>query len=228
VSAAPAFSSVRGVLFDLDGTLIDSRRDLATAVNLTRAEYHLPPLPVETVTAFIGDGARNLVRRALAGSSADPDQALPRFKQHYTAHMTDETVCYPGTHGTLAALRAAGLRCAVITNKPEHATRALLQHFGLLAFFDPVIGGDTLPVLKPDPRALLHVAARWGLPPAQLIMVGDHDTDITAAHRAGMRAVYLRSGFGVIRDEQPDVMLDDITQLPRLLGLAPRPPMQGL
>lgn len=222
MSAPPAFTGVRGVLFDLDGTLIDSRRDLTTAVNLLRAEYQLAPLSVEAVTSLIGDGARNLVRRALARADVDLDAALARFKQHYAAHMTDETICYPGTHSTLAALRAAGLHCAVITNKPEHPTRALLAHFGLLAFFDPVIGGDTLPVLKPDPRALLHVAELWGLPPACIIMVGDHDTDITAAHRAGMRAVYLRSGFGHIRDVQPDVVLDDITQLPRLPGLMPR------
>lgn len=219
MSTTPTFTGVRGVLFDLDGTLIDSRRDLATAVNLLRAEYQLLPLSVETVTAFIGDGARNLVRRALADATVDIDEALPRFKQHYAAHMTDETRCYPGTHATLNTLCAAGLRCAVITNKPERATRALLEHFDLLTFFDPVIGGDTLPVMKPDPLALLHVAEQWSVAPAQLIMVGDHYTDITAAHRAGMRAVYLRSGFGVIRDEQPDVLLDDITRLPALLGL---------
>jgi len=219
VSSACVFTDVRGVLFDLDGTLIDSRRDLATAVNLLRADAQCAPLPLDTITSFIGDGARNLVRRALADTHADVDTALPRFKQHYAAHMTDETSCYPGTHDTLALLHAASVRCAVITNKPERATRDLLAHFALMQYCDPVIGGDTLPVMKPDPHALLHVAQHWQLPPGAVIMVGDHDTDITAAHRAGMRAVYLRSGFGVIRDEQPDVLLDDITALPALIGI---------
>lgn len=220
MSTLPRYVGVRGVLFDLDGTLIDSRQDLATAVNLLRAEYGAAPLSLETVTSFIGDGARNLVRRALADlPDIDVDVALPRFKQLYAAHMTDATQCYPGTHATLEAVRAAGIRCAVITNKPEAATRSLLAHFALLPLMDMVIGGDTLPVMKPDPQALLYVAASWQLQPSQLIMVGDHYTDISAAHRAGMRAVYLRSGFGTIRDDQPDVILDDITQLLDLLGL---------
>jgi phosphoglycolate phosphatase len=210
---------IKGIIFDLDGTLVDSRRDLAAAVNRMRDECNLPALSVDTVTAHIGDGVRNLVTRSLAGTDIDVDKALPRFKQHYMQHLVDHTTCYPGVQETLEALAGRGIKCAVITNKHEAAAREILTRLGLAAFFDPIVGGDSTPYLKPDPRPLLQVAEQWRLKPEQMLVVGDHDTDVTAAHRAGMNVVFMKSGFGRLRDEQPDFVADDWRALQALTGL---------
>jgi len=212
-------ANIKGLLFDLDGTLIDTRRDLTTGVNLMRAELDLPPLSVESVTSHVGNGARKMLERSLAGINADIDKALARFKHHYAQHLVDETLCYPDVVETLRKLKAAAVKCAVITNKPEAPTRQILHHLGLDAYFDPVIGGDTTPFLKPDPHALLQVAEKWMLQPDELLMVGDNYTDIVAAHRASMKVVFLTSGFGTKGDGEPDYIVRGFRELRPLIGI---------
>jgi phosphoglycolate phosphatase len=205
--------ALRGLIFDLDGTLVDSRQDLANAINAMRAEYALPPLPLAAVTGFVGNGARNLVRRALAGTPVPVDEALPRFKHQYAQRLTECTCCYPGVAPTLATLTAAGYPCAVLTNKPETATRAILAALNLAAFFSPIVGGDTTPHLKPDPHAFLLIAQQWRLPPRTVLVVGDHATDVDGAHNAGMPCAFARFGFGTLGAQQPEYFLDSFSAL---------------
>ena len=204
---------VRGIIFDLDGTLIDSRKDLTTAINLMRAEYHLPPLALEAVTGFVGDGARKLVERSLQGTTLDPAAALARFKHHYDLHIADETCCYPGVEETLRVLQSRRVRCAIITNKPEAATRTVLRLLHLDQYFDSVVGGDTTPHLKPDPRSALMVLERWGLTRVEALIVGDNHTDIAAAKRAGIRSVFVTYGIGAVGEEKPDFVFDKIEEI---------------
>ncbi len=215
--------ALRGLIFDLDGTLIDSRQDLTNAINALRAEYALPPLSLATVTSFVGNGARNLVRRALADTPVQVDQALPRFQQHYAQRLTECTCCYPGVAPTLAALTAAGYPCAVLTNKPEAATRAILSALNLAAFFTPIVGGDTTPYLKPDPHAFLLIAQQWRLPPRTVLVVGDHDTDVDGAHNAGMPCAFARFGFGTLGAQQPELFLEAFSDLLRVPDLSDLP-----
>jgi len=205
--------AVRGLIFDLDGTLIDSRQDLTNAINAMRAEYALPPLTLAGVTSFVGNGAHNLVRRALAGTPVPVDEALPRFKQHYAQRLTECTCCYPGVTPTLARLTAAGYPCAVLTNKPEAATRAILTALDLAAFFSPIVGGDSTPYLKPEPHAFLLIAQQWRLPPRDVLVVGDNDTDVDGAHNAGMPCAFARFGFGTLGAQQPEYFLDSFSDL---------------
>ena len=208
---------IQGIIFDLDGTLVDSRQDLATAINAMRAEYGRPALGLDVVTSHVGDGARTLVARCLAGTAIDPDDALPRFKRHYALHLFDVTTCYPGVREMLEACAAAHVRCAVVTNKPEAATREILRRASIAPHFAPVFGGDSLEWHKPDPRIMHAVLDQWGIGAAEAVVVGDHDTDIAAAHGAGMKAVFLKSGFGRIREEQPDWIVSDMDEARRIL-----------
>ena len=211
--AASPTSDVRmtrrnGVLFDLDGTLVDSRKDLTAAVNHARAAHALPPLSVQTVTSYIGNGSAALIERSFAGTDVPVKKPLEVFKEYYAAHCAEETTCYPDVHKALDALRRAGMKMAVVTNKPVALTRIVLRRYRLADYFDPVLGGDSLPELKPHPLPLLTVAEAWGDAPASLAMVGDNYTDVAAAASVGMPAVFLTGGFGHLRDEKPDVVCE--------------------
>jgi phosphoglycolate phosphatase len=187
---------VGAVAFDLDGTLIDSRHDLAVAVNRMRGELGLPELAVDDVLGMIGEGARNLVRRALGGAPAEADleRALAIFYRRYDGECTRRTRAFPGIDELLATL-ASRLPLALVTNKPERFSRKIVAHLGWNGRFDPLIGGDTLPTRKPDPAGLLAVCARHGVRPAELVLVGDSRVDATAARAAGARFVWVEWGF---------------------------------
>lgn len=184
------------IIFDLDGTLIDSRRDLTKAVNLTRAHYNLLPLSMETVCGYIGNGARRLLERSLKDTWIDVDEAMPHMKEFYYAHLVDETRLYPGVAEGLKKLFKTGIKLAVITNKPDGAAKIVLQELGVAEYFDEIMGGGCGHPLKPEPDALLYFAEKWNADIKESWMVGDHYTDLEAGARAGMKRCWTSYGFG--------------------------------
>ena len=214
------------LLFDLDGTLVDSVPDLAAAVNKLLAELGRPALGEARIAAMVGDGVAKLVERALAASGAGIPlpAALDRFLAFYEAEPTRLTRPYPGVPGVLAELAAAGWRLAVCTNKPERATRAVLGGLGLDRFFGVVLGGDSLAARKPDPAPLLLALDRLGSASADAAMIGDHRNDVLAARAAGMPVIFARYGYGAatLGHEAPDAVIDSFATLPAALRLIGR------
>jgi phosphoglycolate phosphatase len=184
------------LIFDLDGTLIDSRHDLAASVNAMRRHFGLSPLPVETVTGLIGDGVRSLVARALTGSRVNVDEAATIQMAHYRAHAAEATTLYPGVEHGLRRLHAAGHLLAVATNKPRDATELILTHFGIRPLFRAVRAGGGPEPFKPDPAMVLSLMAECGAEPRTTWVIGDNHTDLEAARRAGVRSVFAAYGFG--------------------------------
>ena len=182
------------LLFDLDGTLADTREDIALSLNHTLARLGRPPVNLEQVTRFIGDGARQLVARALGGAENGALQAAMNiFLPHYTDHCADHLRLYPGAKSVLEMFSQKGL--AVVTNKPEAATRLVLKALGIDGFIKVVIGGDTLAARKPSPEPLLEAARRLGVSPALAGMVGDSPGDIQAGKAAGMWTCAVTYGY---------------------------------
>jgi phosphoglycolate phosphatase len=181
------------ILFDLDGTLIDSSADLASAVNRTLSQFGLPALDPARIIGFVGDGARRLMERVLAQfPSADIDECIAAFQAHYRRGCLDETRPYPGIEELLSALRPA--RMAVATNKPASFARRILSGLGLADCFATVIGGDEAP-LKPLPDQLYLALERMNAQTQGALMVGDHPNDIIAAKRAGIASCGVTWGF---------------------------------
>jgi len=190
-----------GVVFDLDGTLVDSRLDLATAVNATRERLGLAALQVDAIAAMVGEGARTLLRRALPDSiyGAAFDEALSLFLDLYFDRCLDATLAYPGIPELLAEL-SPRFPLAVLTNKPERHSRRILEGLGLARHFRELIGGDTLPVRKPDPAGLLRLATRWRTNPDQLLLIGDSVVDVETARAAGTPLALVTWGFGTVEE----------------------------
>lgn len=189
------------IIYDLDGTLIDSRRDLCTGVNLMRKSFGLEPLALETVVSYVGNGARNLASRSITGTDIDLNEALARMKQFYAQHLTDDTYAYEGVQDGVKAIHRMGIPQAVITNKQSEAARRILDHFGILECFEVVIGGGDGFPLKPEPDSLLHVANTTGSDVKTSWIVGDNYTDLESGRRAGMQRCYAAYGFGNPREE---------------------------
>lgn len=181
------------ILFDLDGTLVDSVGDLSTAVNLLRSELDLPPLTIPAVRACVGDGATMLVRRAL-GDDLFTLPRLQRFLTLYREHLAETTILYPGISDCLDLVAARPL--AVVTNKPYQLTMTLLDALDLTRYFPVVIGGDSCPVKKPDPTPVKVALHRLGATSAGAIMIGDHHTDLRAGQAAGLDVCFCSWGFG--------------------------------
>ena len=205
------------VVFDLDGTLIDSKLDLALAVNATRAEAQLLALEHETVFSYVGDGAPTLIRRAL-GEEAGEEQlqhSLEFFLVYYRLHMLDNTRLYPGVREALDHMLAAGLRLAVLTNKPVRFSRDLIRGLGLAGHFQAVYGGNSFDTKKPDPEGLRKVIAEMGVAPEETLVVGDSGVDVQTARNAGAWACGVTYGFQpeTFRETPPDLLVDDLEQL---------------
>lgn len=200
------------IVFDLDGTLVDSRADLCTGVNLMRSDYGLAPLPLETVCSYVGNGVRRLVERALsdAGVGLDMDEAVGSMKTHYMAHILDETYLYPGVAAALARLHERGWCLVVVSNKPEAPSRQICAAMGMAPYLDLILGGDSCPNMKPHPEPLLAAARRTGTAPTGAWMVGDNYTDLGAARRAGFARCFCKYGFGTARDEEFDLAVDSL------------------
>lgn len=191
------------LVFDLDGTLADTRRDLAASVNAALAAIGRAPLPVETVVGFVGDGARHLLTRSLAAAPAlakdppDPatvDAALEAFLAHYREHCLIETRAYPGLEQALK--RLSGYRKAVLTNKPGAPAARILEGLGVSGHFRHVFGGDNPFGQKPDPAALRKLMELESARPEETVMIGDGVQDLRAARRAGARFLGYLEGMG--------------------------------
>ena len=206
------------LIFDLDGTLLNTVADLATAVNLMRAQYGLAAIPEDLVAEYVGDGMRMLVSRALQGFPADVDEALRFHAAFYRLHLHDRTQPYPGVVEGLPELQRCGHTLALATNKSIEATEALLRHFGLREHFCSVMGGGSGPKLKPDPDMLLTIMRDVGASPVATWMVGDHHTDMEAARRAGCRSAFLAYGIGNLGDEQATGTFADFADFVRAFG----------
>jgi len=210
------------IMFDLDGTLIDSVPDLAAAVDKTLVQLGRAPAGIESVRDWIGNGVRVLVRRALANnidhSAVDEESteaALAIFMEAYSDSHS-QTVVYPGVRETLKWLQKQGVEMALVTNKPERFIAPLLDDMKLGRFFRWIVGGDTLPQQKPDPAALFFVMKMAGVPGSQSLFVGDSRNDVQAAKAAGVACVALSYGYNhgrPIAEESPALVINDLRQL---------------
>jgi phosphoglycolate phosphatase len=221
-----------GVLFDLDGTLLDTVSDIARALNRALGEHDLAPLPVADVSLMVGRGSPILIElatRARGRAFGDAEKAamLERFFHHYGAlEERDESDAQPysGVREALRRLHDARLRIAVVTNKQHRFAKALLQRLELMPWIDVVVGGDTCDRRKPDPEPLLFACRSLGLAPSQVLMVGDSINDVTAARAAGIPVVCVPYGYNEGRDPRSlacDAMLETLADLPGLLWREP-------
>jgi phosphoglycolate phosphatase len=217
------------LVFDLDGTLVDSVPDLRAALNKMLRERGRPPLSPSEVKHMVGDGAPALVARALAASGADAagaGEALARFLEIYEANAVRLSRPYPDVRETLTALRRRGYRAAVCTNKPQRATMAVIEGLGFLPLFDGIAGGDRYSVKKPDPGHLLGLIGELRASLTATAMIGDNENDAAAAHAAGVPLVLMRYGYARVAPESlaADALLDHFADLPAALerlGLIP-------
>ncbi|MCP1673019.1 phosphoglycolate phosphatase [Natronocella acetinitrilica] len=217
------------LLFDLDGTLVDSAPDMADAVDAMLVQLGKQPVGEARVRDWVGNGARRLVMRALTGDmdgeveAARADQALTLFLEAYRAALCVRSRLYPGVREGLDALRGAGFRLACVTNKPELLAVDLVNQLGLAAHLPVVVGGDTTAERKPSAQPLLHALRQLDGSPQRAIMVGDSVNDISAGRNAGMPVYCVPYGYNHgmnIRDAGADAVVDDIMALYRLLGSA--------
>ncbi len=202
------------LVFDLDGTLIDSRRDLATGVNLMREYYGLQPLDYKTVTGYVGNGLRKLVQRSLCDAGhICLDDALRIMMMFYQDHLIDETSLYPDVLNSLNELKNRGHKLAVLTNKAESLTLIILKELGIFELFDFVIGdGPTFP-LKPDPAGLNDMIEKSGIEKSNCWMIGDHYTDMLVANNAGISTVFCEYGIGVTGEFEPTRRINGFAEL---------------
>lgn len=210
------------IVFDLDGTLIDSAPDMHRAVNLMLADMGYASLTLPEIRSMVGDGASALIARALAARqclTVDPGKALDQFLKHYEAEPTAGTRTFQGVPETLQRLQAAGLTLAICTNKPTRLTAMILERLGLTRFFMRIVAGDTLPFRKPDPRALLEVIDGLGVAKTAAVMVGDSEVDAATAHAASVPFVLMTYGYhrGPIDDISSVATLDQFHELATLL-----------
>ena len=191
------FSGVRALIFDLDGTLIDSKLDLIHSVNAMLREMKRPQLASETISGYIGHGAPQLVARAMAGTATEEElkHALQFFLGYYEDHKMDNTCAYPGVAETLE--RLTQLPMAVLTNKPARISMRILKTLGLEEYFRAIYGGNSFESKKPDPFGAATILREFAVAPQESMIVGDSEVDVQTARNAGMLAAAVNYGFGV-------------------------------
>lgn len=205
------------LVFDLDGTLIDSAKDLAVSVNAVLQMLDLPVLPDEVVHSYVGDGAPTLIRRALGTAATDELAArgLELFLDYYSNHLLDHTRLYPGVQESLDAWTAEGRTLAVLTNKPVRASERILEGLGLGDRFVCVYGGNSFETKKPDPYGLQRIMQETELGPEQTLMIGDSSVDILTARNAGTTSAGVTYGLRPesLVETPPDLLVDSMTEL---------------
>lgn len=220
--------SLRLLVFDLDGTLIDSRKDLANSVNAMLSHFGRPHQPESIIASYIGDGAGMLVRRAL-GDPSDEDflqSALTCFLDYYREHKLDHTYVYAGVRESLDSLRAlpdgSERRMAVLSNKPVGPSKAICEALGLGPYFFRIFGGNSFTTKKPDPAGLNALIREAGVPPEQTLMIGDSDVDVLTARNAGTWVLGCRFGLAphTLDSAEPDAVVDTPYDWTNLLDLA--------
>ena len=206
---------IRAFVFDLDGTLIDSKLDLVNSVNAMLRQMGRAGLPTDLVATYIGHGAPQLIASALGPEASDEQRrtGLSLFLEHYGLHKLDATLPYPGVVEALDAL--AAYHMSALSNKPTNMSVDILQGLGLAKYFRSIYGGDSFEKKKPDPTGALKILQEFGVPPSQGAMIGDSEVDVQTARNAGTLAVAVNYGFGVHdRAAQPaDLYLDSLTDL---------------
>lgn len=205
------------LIFDLDGTLIDSRRDLANAGNAARSHMGMPPLEDQRVCSYVGDGAPVLIRRLLGAEATETQvqEALEFFLEYYRDHMLDNTALYAGVREALGRLRAAGVRMAVLTNKPVRISRAILDGLGVGGHFVQVYGGNSFDFKKPHPIGVETLIKECGVTRERTMMVGDSAVDIRTARNAQVKSCGVTYGLQpeTLAAEQPDLLVDRMEDL---------------
>ena len=208
------------LIFDLDGTLVDSQLDLVLGVNATRRHMNLGPLPNDVIAALVGRGVNVLISQALGDQATEEniEKGLEFFLDYYHQHMLDNTVTYPGVREALEELQDRKL--AILTNKPVNFSREMIRRLGMDRYFLFVYGGNSFPQKKPDPVGTLALMKDTGASPAQTIIVGDSDTDVLTGQAAGIWTCGVTYGFGAhsLENSPPDLLLGDLRDLPLLLN----------
>jgi phosphoglycolate phosphatase len=216
----PKLSSVHALIFDLDGTLIDSKQDLIHSVNAMLRELRRGELAEETISGYIGHGAPQLVARALGDGSTEEERhrGLQFFLSYYELHKMDMTCPYPGVAETLEQL--ASMPMAVLTNKPVRISVRILEAMGLAKYFRAIYGGNSFETKKPDPLGATTILRELGAEPRGALLVGDSEVDVQTARNAGTLAAAVNYGFGMHdrRSYPADIYLDRFGELVRLLG----------
>jgi len=215
--------------FDLDGTLVNSLPDLALSVNSALAEFDLPQAPEELVLTWIGNGAHVLIARALDWAQKQTGKVLTeeeikqvteRFNFYYGENLCNVSRLYPNVKETLETLKEKGYVLAVVTNKPTRHVQPVLAAFGIDHLFSEMLGGQSLPAIKPHPGPLYYLYGKFGFEPRQVLFVGDSKNDIIAGHAAGCAVVGLTYGYNYnipISESNPDWVFDDFAQLLTIL-----------
>ena len=205
------------LIFDLDGTLIDSQQDLASSVNAAREHMGLGPMPLEIIASYVGNGAPVLMRRAMGpqASEAEVRLALEYFLAFYRQHMLDHTCLYPGVRGALDRFQEAKVAMAVLTNKPVRFSQGIVDGLGLHGHFFRVYGGNSFEQKKPDPVGVYRLLEEAGATEASAMMVGDSAVDIRTARNANIRACGVRYGFQPegFEGDPPDILVDNMQEL---------------
>ena len=214
--------SIKLVIFDLDGTLIDSRLDLVHSVNAALRHINRPELPDEVIASYVGDGAPVLIQRALGAEAVDETlvrKGLEFFLSYYREHKLDHTTVYPGIKEALAAIQNSGngtpRKMAVLTNKPVIPSRAIVEALGLGPYFSQVYGGNSFSTKKPEPEGALKILGECDARPEQSAIVGDSHVDIRTGRNAGLWTVVVTYGFAphTLEVENPDVVVDQPSEL---------------
>jgi phosphoglycolate phosphatase len=210
---------VRALIFDLDGTLIDSKMDLVNSVNATLRELKREALPTNLVASYVGSGAPTLIRRSLGGNPSEEElkRALAFFLVHYEEHKLDETRLYPGVKETLAEMKS--LPMSVLTNKPVKISVQILEGLGVAQYFRCIYGGNSFETKKPDPEGAKQILSELHVSATDAAMVGDSEVDVQTARNAGMASVCVNFGFGIHdRAAHPaDIYVNRFDELLRLV-----------